>query len=59
MTNTNLKFKDIPKGEAILFNGNYAIKAGSNRLNVIILGVEGFIEMDEETELQVIEDENV
>lgn len=29
MSNAKLKFKDIPKGEAILLNGQYVIKIDS------------------------------
>lgn len=58
MSNTNLKFKDIPKGEALLFNGQYAIKIDSKRLLLSCYGSDGFIEIDEETEFEVIEEEN-
>lgn len=57
MSNTNLKFKDIPKGVAIMFNGQYAIKIDSKRLSIPSYGSDGFIEIDEETELEVIEEE--
>lgn len=58
MSNTKLKFKDIPKGEAILFNGQYAIKIDSKRLLLSCYGADGFIEIDEEREFEVIEEEN-
>lgn len=58
MSNAKLKFKDIPKGEAILFNGQYAIKIDSKRLLLSCHGADGFMEIDEETEFEVIEEEN-
>lgn len=58
MSNTKLKFKDIPKGEAILFNGQYAIKIDSKRLLQSCYGADGFIEIDEEREFEVIEEED-
>jgi hypothetical protein len=58
MSNTKLKFKDIPKGEAILFNGQYAIKINSKRLLLSCYGADGFIEIDEEREFEVIEEED-
>jgi len=58
MSNAKLKFKDIPKGEAILLNGQYAIKIDSNRLLLSCYGADGFIEIDEETEFDVIEGDN-
>lgn len=58
MSNAKLKFKDIPKGEAILFNGQYAIKIDSKRLLLSCYGADGFIEIDEEREFEVIEEED-
>lgn len=58
MSNKSLKFKDIPKGEAIMLNGQYAIKINSKRLLLSCYGADGFIEIDEETEFDVIEEEN-
>lgn len=58
MSNTKLKFKDIPKGEAILFNGQYAIKIDSKRLLLSCYGADGFIEINEEREFEVIEEED-
>lgn len=58
MSNKSLKFKDIPKGEAIMFNGQYAIKIDSKRLLLSCYGANGFIEVDEETEFEVIGDDN-
>ena len=58
MSNKILKFKDIPKGEAILFNGHYAIKIDSKRLLLSCYGSDGFMEIDEETEFEVIEEDN-
>lgn len=58
MSNAKLKFKDIPKGEAILLNGQYAIKIDSKRLLQSCYGANGFIEVDEETEFEVIGDDN-
>lgn len=57
MSNTNLKFKDIPIGEVIFFNGQYAIKLDSKRLHVTRLGVDGFMEIDENTELQIVDED--
>lgn len=51
MSNKRLKFKDIPKGEAILFNCQYAIKIDSKRLLLSCYGADGFIEIDEEQSL--------
>lgn len=58
MSNKSLKFKDIPKGEAIMFNGQYAIKIDRKRLLLSCYGANGFIEVDEETEFEVIGDDN-
>lgn len=58
MSNKSLKFKDIPKGEAIMLNGQYAIKIDSKRLLLSCYGADGFIEIDEETEFDVIEGDN-
>lgn len=58
MSNAKLKFKDIPKGEAILFNGQYAIKIDSKRLLLSCYGADGFMEVDEEREFEVIEEED-
>lgn len=58
MSNKSLKFKDIPKGEAIMFNGQYAIKIDSKRLLLSCYGSDGFMEIDEETEFEVIEEDN-
>lgn len=51
-------FKDLEKGKAILFNGSYAIKIDNKRIHVTKLGVDGFIELDENEELEINEEEN-
>lgn len=51
-------FRDLEKGKAILFNGSYAIKIDSKRIHVTKLGVDGFIELDENEELEISEEEN-
>ena len=51
-------FKDLEKGKAILFNGSYAIKIDNKRIHVTKLGVDGFIELDENEVLEISEEEN-
>ena len=51
-------FKDLEKGKAILFNVSYAIKIDNKRIHVTKLGVDGFIELDENEELEINEEEN-
>lgn len=51
-------FKDLERGKAILFNGSYAIKIDNKRIHVTKLGVDGFIELDENEELEINEEEN-
>lgn len=51
-------FRDLEKGKAILFNGSYAIKIDNKRIHVTKLGVDGFIELDENEELEISEEEN-
>lgn len=41
-----------------MFNGQYAIKIDSKRLLLSCYGADGFIEIDEEREFEVIEGDN-
>lgn len=51
-------FRDLEKGKSFLFNGAYAIKIDNKRIHVTKLGTDGFIELDENEELEISEDEN-
>lgn len=50
-------FKDLEKGRAFLFNGAYAIKVDSKRILVSKYGSDGFIDMNENDELEMYEDD--
>ncbi len=51
-----MKFSDLPKGQAVLFNGQYAIKQDSKTLFISRLGVDGFHHMKEDEMLEIIEE---
>lgn len=54
-----IKFSDLPKGQAVLFNGQYAIKQDSKTLFISRLGVDGYIQVDPEQEFEVETKEDV
>jgi hypothetical protein len=50
-------FKDLEKGKSFLLNGLYAIKVDSKRILVSKYGSDGFIDMNENDELEMHEDD--
>ena len=50
-------FKDLEKGKSFLFNGSVAIKVDSKRILVSKYGSDGFIDMNENDELEMYEDD--
>jgi hypothetical protein len=50
-------FKDLEKGKSFLLNGLYAIKVDSKRILVSKYGSDGFIDMNENDELEMYEDD--
>ena len=50
-----MTFKDIPIGSDVLYNGHYAIKTKPNEIQIPRLGTNGFIYIDSEQEIEVID----
>jgi hypothetical protein len=51
-------FKDLDRGKSFLFNGAYAIKVDDKKILVTRFGSDGFIEFNQDEELEISEDEN-
>ena len=51
-------FKDLERGKAFLFNGAYAIKVDDKKILVTRFGADGFIEFNQDEELEISEEDN-
>lgn len=48
-------FRDIPIGTEILYKGHYAKKTKPNEIQIPRLGTNGFLHIDNEQEIEVID----
>lgn len=53
------RFKDIPVGQFVLFNGHYAVKTHDKKIHVTKLGIDGYFELDDDTELELEDNDDV
>ena len=49
-------FKNIPINTEVLFNGHFAIKVKPNCIHIPRLGVNGFLHISEDEDLEVIDE---